>query len=47
METNSQLHQLRANLQELTLAYNQEPSQELLTAIFQMQVAIQALEQSI
>jgi hypothetical protein len=46
METNSQLHQLRANLQELTQAYNQEPSEELLAAIFQIQVAIQGLEQS-
>jgi hypothetical protein len=47
METNSHLHQLRASLEELTQAYNQEPTQELLTAIFQMQVAIQALEQSL
>jgi hypothetical protein len=46
METNSQLHQLRASLAELSQAYNQEPTEELLAAIFQMQVAIQQLEAS-
>ena len=46
METNSRIHQLKASLEELTQAYNQEPTQELLTAIFQLQVAIQTLEQS-
>ena len=46
METNSQLHQLRANLEELNRAYNQEPTPDLLSAIFQLQVAIQQLEAS-
>lgn len=46
METNSQLHQLRANLEELSQAYNQEPTAELLASIFQLQVAIQQLEES-
>ena len=47
METNSHLHHLRASLAELSQAYNQEPTEELLAAIFQLQVAIQALEQSL
>jgi hypothetical protein len=48
MDTKNQTHllMLRSNLSELQLAYNQEPSAELLANIFQLQVAIQELEQS-
>jgi hypothetical protein len=48
MDTKNQTHllMLRSNLAELQLAYNQEPSAELLSNIFQLQVAIQELEQS-
>ncbi len=48
MDTKNQTHllMLQTNLAELQLAYNQEPSAELLANIFQLQVAIQELEQS-
>ena len=48
MQQNQQqtLDLLRASLEELTLAYNAEPSSELLANIFQLQVAIQELESS-
>jgi hypothetical protein len=48
MDTKNQTHllMLQSNLAELQLAYNQEPSAELLANIFQLQVAIQELEQS-
>jgi hypothetical protein len=48
MDTKNQTHllMLRSNLAELQMAYNQEPSAELLANIFQLQVAIQELEQS-
>jgi len=45
-KTQTQLLMLRSNLAELQMAYNQEPSAELLANIFQLQVAVQALEQS-
>lgn len=43
-ETDKNLLMLRANLEELQRAYGHEPSDELLTAIFQLQVAVQQLE---
>lgn len=48
MDTKTQTHllMLKSNLDELQMAYNQEPSTELLSNIFQLQVAIQELEQS-
>ena len=44
--TQDTLEMLRSNLEELQLAYTQEPTTELLTNIFQLQVAIQELESS-
>lgn len=41
-----QLLQQRENLEELTRAYDLEPSAELLSQIFQLQVRIQTMEQS-
>jgi hypothetical protein len=45
-KTQTQLLMLKSNLAELQMAYNQEPSAELLSNIFQLQVAVQALEQN-
>ena len=41
-----QLLQQRENLEELTRAYQLEPSAELLSQIFQLQVRIQTMESS-
>jgi hypothetical protein len=41
-----QLAQQRANLEELSRAYDLEPSAQLLSQIFQLQVRIQTLESS-
>jgi hypothetical protein len=41
-----QLLQQRENLEELTRAYDLEPSAELLSQIFQLQVRIQTMESS-
>ncbi len=41
------LRQLRADLEEITQAYQQEPREDLLSAIFQLQVRIQELESSL
>lgn len=38
--------QLRADLEEITQAYQTEPREDLLAAIFQLQVRIQELESS-
>ena len=46
MTAPNQLDMLRAQLAELTQAYNHMPTSELLANIFQLQVAIQALESS-
>lgn len=40
------LEMLKANLAELEQAYNLQPNPQLLTNIFQLQVAIQELEAS-
>ena len=45
-KTQQTLNMLRSNLEELQRAYNQQPSEELLANIFQLQVAIQELESS-
>ena len=44
--TKDTLMMLRSNLAELQRAYNEQPSDELLANIFQLQVAIQELEAS-
>ncbi len=41
------LHQLRADLEEITQAYQADPREDLLSAIFQLQVRIQELESSL
>ncbi len=41
------LNMLRAQLAELEQAYNTQPNPQLLTNIFQLQVAIQELEASV
>ncbi len=41
------LRQLRADLEEITQAYQTDPREDLLAAIFQLQVRIQELESSL